>query len=97
MVPKFRSVSSIVMARENRNGQQKQERRDKHRPDEERHLVKRHAGVRMLKIVVMKLPRQGSRYASQVQREDRQIIDMPGVPRRTVAGKSSSRHRRHHP
>ena len=58
----------------NRNGQQQQERGDKHRPDEERHLVKRHARGAHVEDRGDEVRRAEDRgNTGKVKREDRQI------------------------
>ena len=60
--------------RQNRHSQQQQEGGYKHRPDEKRHLVKRHAGRAHIENRGDEIRGTKDRgHAGKVQREDRQI------------------------
>jgi hypothetical protein len=82
LVPKLRSVSSMVMAPPSTGSDKtSKERRHQHRPDEKRHLVKRHARGAHVEDGRDEIDRAQDRgRTGQVQREDRQIDSHIGMP-----------------
>ena len=75
VVPKLRSVSSIVIAPASTGrDEQQQERRHQHRPGEERHLVQRHAGRAHVEDGGDEVDRAEDRgRARKVERQDAEI------------------------